>query len=56
MDVDGARVAVSDEAEVVGAASGRNPTVLHARPQVELQVLPELAHLTPATFTVSVFK
>ena len=36
VDVDGARVAVSDEAEVVGAAGGgRYPAVLHARPQVE---------------------
>ena len=56
MDVDGARVAIPDEAEVVGAAGGRHPAVLHARPQVDLQVLPELAHLTPATFNVSVIK
>ena len=56
VDVDGARVTVPDEAEVVGAAGGRHPAVRHARPQVDLQVLPELAHLTPATFNVSVIK
>ena len=54
VDVDGPRIAISDEAEVVGAAGRRDPAVFHARAQVELEVQPELAHFTPATVTFSV--
>ena len=53
MDVNGPRVAIPDEAEVVGAAGRRDPAVFHARAQVELEVLPELAHFTPATDAIS---
>ena len=48
VDVDGAGVAVSDEAEVVRAAGGRDPAVLHARAEVQLEALPELRHRAPA--------
>ena len=37
VDVNGPRVAIPDEAEVVGATRRRDPAVFHARAQVELK-------------------